>query len=406
MGGGGQNLARHVNINRHYSQIIQEAKTTRNVLELFVPKPDQPDPANPAQTMSMDTLSEIIYTHLGIRHEDLLTYNYDSSPYGIKELAFKPNVDLSGYCFENKTVHVQGKDFSICTRIQGDKFSKMYFKGTPLYVPNEELLNFAKHYGKVEDDVVYYERPRGRDESGCLDRLIDGSTRYVLIKPGDKPIPNYVWMEGPLLADRPARVLVTLPGNPKQCYNCLEFPEDCPGCGIGKACKELEPSKGAHKKSAPIYMKQLWSRDKYMTLKTRYKVGDPNFPPLHGNHQSQVELVVDQAEEEDGDREYQKEEMEGWIKELGGEISGLEKKRDEIEENVQKLGGEVNELEVKKARTIREISELRKKARLPETQDQQIREDDLWVGLEYSHDMASNALIEEVIAGTQTLTRQ
>ena len=66
-------MARHVNINRHYSQIIQEAKTTRNVLELFVPKPDQPDPANPAQTMSMDTLSEIIYTHLGIRHEDLLT---------------------------------------------------------------------------------------------------------------------------------------------------------------------------------------------------------------------------------------------------------------------------------------------------------------------------------------------
>ena len=80
----------------------------------------------------------------------------------------------------------------------------MTFKNVPLNVPNEEILNLCRCYGKPVDGVVHMEMLKN-----IRGHSLRGSTRYVEMQLDEgKSFKKYYWMEGPPPGDVGKRIVV------------------------------------------------------------------------------------------------------------------------------------------------------------------------------------------------------
>ena len=83
---------------RSFEQILAEASSNRNILEIHLKKNISNDehrtkPAN----LTFDQLGELIFDHLQIKREDCLRFNFTTPRYDTREVVLKPSVDISPY---------------------------------------------------------------------------------------------------------------------------------------------------------------------------------------------------------------------------------------------------------------------------------------------------------------------
>ena len=306
---GGRNGAESVKM-RSFEEIVQDAKTKRNILEINLKKiVDETDSNLKPPNLTFDQFGELIFDRLKISSDDCLRINYASHRYDTRELELKPDVDISKYIKDVDNFY----GHSVSVKRQSSKLSRVSFRNVPLNVPDEEIIHLCTHYGKPLNNKVEYERI-SNPKFGC----INGSTRYVEmeIAPG-KSFKNFYWMEGPLPGDQGCRITVLHSGQDRQCSNCLKtFREGCPAQGQGKACKEL----GQKMTRMQDYMLALKTTTGYESLKAAYS----NKYPALGHSGKESEIVTNEEIDDDSVKN-----DNDIIDQKNQEISKLEKELEE-----------------------------------------------------------------------------
>ena len=219
---------------RNFSQIVEEEKTNRNILEIKLTKITSTDANGETfkpKHLSFDDIGEFIFDVLKINPEDCLSYDYNTGRYDSREIKFKPNINLDQYVRQEP---LNFKDHLITTKKQLHGVTRVTFKNVPLNVPDEEILHLCLSYGVPIDNKVHHEMLTNARNKGML-----GSTRYVDMKLNrGAALENYYWLEGPLQGDQGRRVLVLHAGQQQQCSHCLrKSSTGCPGGGNGKICE-------------------------------------------------------------------------------------------------------------------------------------------------------------------------
>ena len=216
---------------RSFEEIILEAKSTRNILEIHLKKiVNDSEPNVKPSNLTFDQFGELLFDKLKISTEDCLRINYASYRYDTRELVLKPDVDISKYIVEVDNFY----GHTVTTKRQSSNITRVSFRNVPLNVPDEEILHLCNFYGKPLNNYVEYEKLSNPRFGG-----ISGATRFVDVEitPG-KSFLNYYWMEGPLPGDQGCRITVLHSGQERQCSHCLKTSSGgCPAQGQGKVCK-------------------------------------------------------------------------------------------------------------------------------------------------------------------------
>ena len=286
-------------VKKSFQEIIEESKTNRNILEICVQRPPRLNPEvvdganaastnNQPETLTYDDFADFLFDELSVKPEDCLTFNYSFSNFSNKEVGFKPPVDISRYLG-----NFSFRGHTIITRRQSSKTVRVTFKNVPLCVPDQELVNIIECYGEVTDSVVHYQAASNPKARG----IVNMNTRYIEMVLGEKKMPNYFWLEGPLPSDVGGRVTVTYPGQTPQCYNCLRIGNLCPAEGKGKLCVQQR----TERLRMDLYINTLHLRDSFSTLKSQHAATCP----LPGQVTRRVvveEQDIDMHAEEEKDR--------------------------------------------------------------------------------------------------------
>ena len=83
---------------RNFSQIIEEEKANRNILEINLRKITSTDSNGDTykpKHLNFDDLAELIFDVLNIKPDDCLSYDYNTGRYDTREIKFKPQESLS-----------------------------------------------------------------------------------------------------------------------------------------------------------------------------------------------------------------------------------------------------------------------------------------------------------------------
>ena len=183
---------------------------------------------------------------------------------------------------------IQFKDHEVTVSKQTSNITRVTFKNVPLNIPDEEIINLCKSYGKPINNLVKYDKP-SRMTKGVI-----GSIRHVEMEllPG-KQFENFYWLEGPLEGDIGSRITVLHNGQVQQCSHCLRRADSCPGLGIGKVCQ----LKGTARGMMSDYMRHLKLQHNYVSLKIQFQ--NQEFPQLGGQkHLSDGFNHMDEAAED------------------------------------------------------------------------------------------------------------
>ena len=260
---------------RTFEQILEDEKRDRNILEIQLQKcsVDCDDQVTTIKSLSYEDLGELLFDVLEIKPEECIAFNFSTGRYDLRELKFLPNVNLSSY---TRVTPFEFKGHLVTVRQQRRNVTKVTFKNVPLNVPNEEILNLCRCYGKPVDNVVHFETLRN-----IRGFNLSGSTRYVEMQLDEgKSFQNFYWMEGPLPGDMGKRIVVLHSGQTTQCSHCLQKAgSGCPAMGIGKVCQKT----GTPRAKMNTYMQSLRSHVGYASLKIKYIENQAKmFPSLIG----------------------------------------------------------------------------------------------------------------------------
>ena len=308
---------------RTFEEIIADATTNRNILEIHLKKniPEE-EPKTKPSNITHDQLGELLFDCLMIKREDCLRFNFTSARYDTREVMLKPGVDLNPFV---KTI----SDFyghTITTRKQSSNVLRVSFRNVPLNVPDEEIINLCTYYGKPVDNIVHYDRMSNTRNNGNF-----GATRFVEMEmqPG-KSFQNFYWMEGPLPGDQGCRITVLHSGQERQCSHCLKTcTEGCPGQGQGKACKEL----GTRMMRMVDYMLSIKEKTGYESLKAEYA---RRFPTLgKGSLQPNSMMEEENKDDDENNEEIFSVTPGNPVVRKNAEIASLEKTLKEKEEQAE-----------------------------------------------------------------------
>ena len=128
--GGRGGAEEHVKL-RSYEEIIADAKTNRNILEIQLKKNiiNNEKPAN----LTFDQIGELLFDRLKIQVEDCLRLNLTSYRYDTKDVVLKPNIDLTPYIVEIEDFY----GHKVITKPQSSKITRVSFRNVPYtYVPS------------------------------------------------------------------------------------------------------------------------------------------------------------------------------------------------------------------------------------------------------------------------------
>ena len=277
---------------RNFSQIIQDAKSDRNIIEIKITKITSTDSAGnitKGPNLNFDDLGELVFVVLKIDPNHCLTFDYNTGRYDTREIKMKPSINTDSYA---TTSPITFKEHLITVRKQEHGVTRITFKNVPLNVPDEEIIHLCKCYGEPVDYKVHYEVLTNSKNKG-----MQGSTRFVDMKLSEgAAFENYYWLEGPLPGDQGRRVLVLHGGQVPQCSHCLRKSNTgCPGAGNGRVCEQLKTPRGR----MTSYMQSLKVKLGYSSLKSRYLENQSkNFPSLHRVDQAASELDENINEED------------------------------------------------------------------------------------------------------------
>ena len=132
---------------RTFSQILEDEKRNRNILEIHIKKQvniennDQSKPRN----FTFDELSIFIFDILHIKPEDIVAIDYTTGRYDHREIQLKPGVEATPFL---GTKDYMKHDIKVTK--QSQSITKVMFRNVPLNVPDEEIMNLALCYGRVE----------------------------------------------------------------------------------------------------------------------------------------------------------------------------------------------------------------------------------------------------------------
>ena len=105
------------------------------------------------RSLTFEELGEFLFDILGINPEDCLAVNFNTGRYDQREIKFKPGINTSSYL---RLDPVSFKDHSIKVTRQSQNITRVTFKNVPLNVPDEEILNLCRCYGRLVDKTVNY----------------------------------------------------------------------------------------------------------------------------------------------------------------------------------------------------------------------------------------------------------
>ena len=189
---------------RTFSQILEDEKRNQNILEIHIRKQvhiennEQSKPRN----LTFDELSIFIFDILHIKPEDIVAIDYTTGRYDHREIKLKPGVEATPF--------LGTKDYmkhDIKATKQPQSITKVMFRNIPLNVPDEEIMNLAVCYGRVEG-IVKHEKLFNDKDRGKV-----GSNRSLeIVLNKGASFENYYWMEGPLSGDQGRIVTMTQPG--------------------------------------------------------------------------------------------------------------------------------------------------------------------------------------------------
>ena len=134
---------------RSWQQIFNDAKQKRNILEIHMEKISNDELTtdnhnNQHKQLTNDQLSDFIFKQLKIPESACIGLDYF---YGHKEVELKEGVDVTPYLHIETPFQFEG--FNITVKKQVTNFAtKILFRGVPLNVPDEELINLALCYGQ------------------------------------------------------------------------------------------------------------------------------------------------------------------------------------------------------------------------------------------------------------------
>ena len=218
---------------RSFEEIVQEAKSNRNILEIHLKKNvNSDDPSVKPSNLTLDQFGELLFDKLNINSEDCICVNYASHRYDTREIMMRSNIDLSPFIQDIDDFY----GHSVSTKRQASNVVRVFFSNVPLNVPDEEILHLCSFYGKAVQKVEYERitNPKSGKFSTLATRFVD-----MEITPG-KHFLNFYWMEDPLPGDQGCRITVLHSGQERQCSHCLKTANGgCSAQGQGKVCKEL-----------------------------------------------------------------------------------------------------------------------------------------------------------------------
>ena len=257
---------------RPFLDIIKDASTNRNILEIHITKTLQGSMTSNVTTakatgareelISFDTMADFLFSHLQIDPSTCTTYNHSLSNQSTKELAFQPGFKIPNKYIDSWTITKGSNTYFITTKLQSGTKVRLVFRECPLSIPDDEILHIARTFCNPTDDIVHYEQMNSKGKS------IRSGTRYleVELKP-EVALPTYFWLEGPLEGDRASRVSVSHTGHQvRQCYHCLELGSRCSFNGSGKACKDSTTTRAR----VNDYKAKLEGRYGYCSLKDQF----------------------------------------------------------------------------------------------------------------------------------------
>ena len=275
---------------RSYEKIIEDSKTAAaNVLTIVIQKLNGTDYN---QRLNNEDIENIIFDEIRLKVDDI--EEIDFSRYNVKEIYFKDGIDFKEYL--RAPFFYKGHVITLGDEVFIDNRTRITFKNVPKYIPDEELINFCRHYGTVKNATVYY----GKHQKGRLAGLPDGSRWLEMeIPTGDRFI-NYLWLEGPN-RNSSDRITITYSrgGSFRQCGHCLKTSmEGCPGGGKAKICREKQMNNRA---SAESYMKRLETEDGFKTLKAQHleKLKEKDAPPSDDTEKKETESPSDDTEKKE-----------------------------------------------------------------------------------------------------------
>ena len=246
---------------RSYEEILIEAEKsqTKNVLRIKIEKLRSKEFV---PGLSPQDIENILFDEVNIDIDEVR--EVDLTRYGVKEVYFNSDHDLKKY--ERSPFVYKGHMVSIGNNFDLKRQTKVTFLNVPRDIPDEEIIHFCSHFGKVKDKTVYY----GKHHGGKLNGLYNGSRWVEMEIDTRKDLINYVWWESPLSDSEKCRITVTYgqgAGRGYQCGHCLKTSKQgCPGGGKAKVCREKEGVRA----NAIDYMKILEDCFGYKTMKQKY----------------------------------------------------------------------------------------------------------------------------------------
>ena len=251
-----------------FSQIIEEEKTNRNIIEIHIMKT-----TSRPKNLTFDDIGEFLFDIMKINPDDCLSFDYTTGRYDSRQIKLKPSINLTPYI---TTTPITFMEHEITIKKQLSNVTKVIFKNMPLNVPNEEILNLCLCYCTVIDNAVLNKKMFNNRNKGMT-----GSNRSVeMVLDSGATLENFYWMEGPLPGDIGRRILVLHSGQVPQCSNCLNKAGQGCNAGVnGKICYEMKTPRT----KMSTYMESLKHKVGYMSLKMIYAdFQTRNFPSLQG----------------------------------------------------------------------------------------------------------------------------
>ena len=251
---------------KQFAEIVERSRKERNKIEIrFTKIKDLQTSEKPSRYIDMETISDYIFTELGINPDDVLEIDLNTGRYDCKQILLKPNIDTSRLTSEFPDTF---NGYSINVTKLTETTTRIKFNNVPLEVPDEEILNLCSCYGKVEGKVG---REQVQMNNAILGKIkVTSATRFVYMKldPGKK-FNNFYWMEGPLPGDQGRRITVTHYNQLQQCSYCLRTADSgCLGFGHGRKCEE----NGGYRAKMSEYMLSLKKEIGYISLKEQYNL--------------------------------------------------------------------------------------------------------------------------------------
>ena len=270
---GGGNPTEEVRM-RSFAEIMATEKQDRNILEIHLNRMSNTEPdsnvSSKAKALTYDDLGELIFDILLVDYSQCMGFNYTTGKYEVREIKFKPGVDLSPYIKSG----IVFKGHEVFTTKQMNNLTKVTFRNVPFNIPDEEIIQLCKCYGSPLNNKVHYEKLFNSRNRGMM-----GSTRWVEMDLKTS-MNNFYWLEGPLPGDKGSRVTVLHNGQEQQCSNCLKTGRSgCKAQGNGKVCVQMMTPRAR----MIDYMTELKKTRGYESLKSLYF---QQYPSLQGEHES------------------------------------------------------------------------------------------------------------------------